>query len=343
MILGFDTVEAITCGAKYVNMEADGIHFYRLNQRQKEYYINGFPGFYSKGKCCAGIKLHFKTNSRSLKLDLTLQKTTGRSYGAVEVLVDGVRIGNINNFENQELPADYAALPFPCGRVEKTFDLGEGEKTVCILFPRLISIILHEVSLDDGAAVEAVKAEKKALVFGDSITQGFDCLWPSSHYVHQLCDKLDADEYNNAIGGDKFAPASAACRDDFAPDYVIVGYGTNDWRNGTVALFQENCREFFAVLNRNFPGVPVIVITPVWRADLETAQNVVDFGPIHEIEDYIRQVAAPYPNVTVIRGFELIPHETRMYGDLRLHPNDEGFAHYGKNLLCALQQVGFLK
>ena len=45
-----------------------------------------------------------------------------------------------------------------------------------------------------------------------------------------------------------------------------------------------------------------------------------------------RTLAASYKNITVIRGWDLIPHVTSFYEDKCLHPNDLGFSIYTVNL-----------
>lgn len=339
MILDFETVCAITCGAADIKLDEDGIRFYRLNSRQMAYYKEKNTDYYNKAKTTSGIKLSFRTNSRALHLDMTLQKVMGRSYGAVEVFANGKKLGSLNNFSDKDLTGNYAERAYPSLRQEQTFQLGEGEKTVHICLPRLIGVVVHAIELDDGSEITAVKPSKKVLVFGDSITQGFDCLWPTSHYVEHLCKALDAEEFNKAIGGERHAPNLVAYVEDFVPDYIVVAYGTNDWRCEKVEDFISMCREFYENLAKYYPGVPVIAITPVWRVDIDAVRPLIHFGPIHEIEEYIRQIAAPYANVTVIRGYEFIPEQKEMFGDLRLHPNDEGFTHYGINLVAALKDI----
>lgn len=43
--------------------------------------------------------------------------------------------------------------------------------------------------------------------YGDSITQGYDALFPSYSYINRFSMYLDAFIYNKAIGGDIFRPA----------------------------------------------------------------------------------------------------------------------------------------
>ena len=55
-------------------------------------------------------------------------------------------------------------------------------------------------------------------------------------------------------------------------------------------------------------------------------------GDFSVAEEVISDVCGKYENVTVIPGLSLVPHDSRYYGDLRLHPNDSGFEYYFKNL-----------
>ena len=339
MILDFETIRAVTCGAAYLQKDEDGIRFYRMNQQQMDFYKDYNTDYYNKGKTTSGIKLSFRTNSRALRLDMTLEKVMGRSYGAVEVFANGQKLGSLNNFSDKDLTGNYAERAYPSVRQAETFLLGEGEKIVHICLPRLIGVIVHAIELDEGSVVTPVKSSKKVLVFGDSITQGFDCLWPTSHYVEYFCKAVDGEEFNKAIGGEQHSPYLVERKENFTPDYILVGYGTNDWRCATVDTFLERCRGFYEKLAEIYPNVPVIAITPVWRVDIDAVRPLIHFGPIHEIEQYIRQITAPYANVTVVRGYEFIPEQADMFGDLRLHPNDEGFAYYGKKLVAALEGI----
>lgn len=343
MVLDLSQIRAITCGAERVEQRADGLYFYRMTQQQLEIYRESNPAFYRKALANAGICLSFMTDSPFLHLDLSILTVMNRSYGTVEVLSDGVPIGNINNHDHMQLPRSYARLTYPEIRRATTFDLGEGSKHITVLFPRLAGVLLHSLSLTDGAMLIPVKPSKKLLVYGDSITQGFDCLRPSSHYVYRLAAALDAEEYNKGIGGEKHTPALVACDETFSPDYILVAYGTNDWAYHTPQMLQHNCSEFYRILREKYPDVPVITITPVWRANEEKLSPTVHFDSFHDIEACIRRTTASYKNITVVRGYDLIPHDLIHYGDYGLHPSDLGFAHYSKNLLQALQDQGFLK
>ena len=78
------------------------------------------------------------------------------------------------------------------------------------------------------------------------------------------------------------------------------------------------------------------MITPVWRKDY---QEKMDFGPFENVEKCIRQGCEGLSNVQVVRGFDFVPKDESYFADLRLHPNDEGFAHYAENLCKAIGQL----
>ena len=291
---------------------------------------------YGKGKkmnvrcaATAGVKFWFKTNSRTLKLKFEMQEGSSRRYYSFDVFVNGKAVGYLDNFSNVQLPVDYTGVQLPLGRAEKEFVLGEGDKEVCVYFPWSVSPLLEEFSLEDGATVIPVKPGKKLLAFGDSITQGYDALRPSVSYISCLADKLQAELVNKAIGGEVFFPALAESKEDFTPDYITVAYGTNDWGTCEEAVFQENCKAFFAYLAANYPDAKIFAITPIWRLGYDVERKC---GPFEGIAATIKEVTAAYENITVISGFDFVPKDQDYFADLRLHPNDKGFACYGDNL-----------
>ena len=253
----------------------------------------------------------------------------------MEVFVDGQRIGYVNNFNEQELPQYYSSEEFPVGEAEGSFDLGEGDKTVTVYLPWNKRTFLREFTLDDGAYIEPIRRSKKLLVFGDSITQGYDTLWPSRRYAGRIADALDAEEINKAIGGERFCPDLSELRDDFTPDYILVAYGTNNWAADTKAVFDEHMPAFFRNLDKHYPNVKTFVVTPVWRPNY---QMKTDFESFFDVEKDIRREVADKENMIVISGFDLIPHDETLYGDQVLHPNDRGNDYYYENLLREIKK-----
>ena len=170
----------------------------------------------------------------------------------------------------------------------------------------------------------------KYVAYGDSITQGYTSLSPSLTYVNLVGMELDADVYDLGIGGEFFQPMMMDEAYPVQADIVTVAYGTNDWKHCTKEEFDENCTSVLQKLTDFYPDKPIFVITPSWRSDYNVETP---FGaPATEIYAQILKNAEHFPNVTVIRGWDLIPHNTDFFGDNRLHPNNLGFDIYAANI-----------
>ena len=330
MKLTVDQIRDVTCGAVSVTEEQDGIHLFRFTKEQMDLYEARDPGFYSKTLSSAGMCLRFHTDSTKLFLQLQVVPQSGsRRYFSIEFFVNGICVDSIENFSDVDLSGDYTAIPLPTGEFSKNVRLGKGEKEVCVYLPWNMNTVIKVCSLDDDASVVPVKPEKKLLCFGDSITQGYDALRPSHRYTSKLAACLNAEEYSKAIGGEFFWPALANTKEGFIPDYITVAYGTNDWSRLPYETFQNECKAFYENLSKNYPNTPIFAITPIWRADTD---RTTDFPNFEVVECYIREVAEPLSNVMVISGFDLVPHDTKFFADLYLHPNDFGFGKYYKNI-----------
>ena len=335
MLLNVDQIRSITSGAEEITLETDGFHFQRFSAVQRELYVETSPeDFYRKTFASSGVRMQFATDSRSLKMDLGVTSASSRSYFAVDVTVNGELIGSVDNLTD-DMPLDYTLAELPLGEYSKSFDLGEGMKNVCIFLPWSVCTVIHSMELDDGAVIRPIRPAHKLLAYGDSITQGYDAKHPSNKYVTKLALALDAEECNKAIGGEEFYPPMAQAEAGSDPDYIVVSYGTNDWSHSTRERLVERCKDFYAILSGKYPNAKIFALTPIWRLDWQLEKPV---GPFHDVEIIIRDAVRDLPNVTVIRGFDHVPKDIAYFADLRLHPNDAGFAHYFENLLVQVKQ-----
>ena len=329
MKLDFDKIKEITKGAVRVIDCNDHIRFYRFTQEQEDLYKERLIDFYYQSLCTSGIRIVFKTDSKSLFLKVNVPELTLRKYFSFDVLVNDKTIGSISNFNMEDMPSKYIDVDLSIGKFSETFDLGEGEKKVCIYFPWSVVGELEEIALDDGSFCEAIPCEKKILAFGDSITQGYDALKPSQHYVSRLADKLGADVINKAVAGDRFFPELTKTRDFVNPELITCAYGTNDWDNVDEQEFMTTCRGFYENLSNTYSNARIFAISPIWRTDeLEDRKC----GRFSDIEKRIQDIVSDLKNITFVSGYDFVPHDKTYYADFWVHPNDKGFETYFEKL-----------
>lgn len=333
MKLTLNDLRNVSLGAAAVSQQNGKIRFHRFTETEELVYKRRDEALgvnlSERGSAPAGIKLRFNTNSKTIKIIAEVESATSRSYFSFDVFENGRLVGYLDNFTEQSLQENYTRQAFSLGRHEKTFALSCEKSEITVYFPWSVFIDDIEIELDDGAFVEPVKPQKKLLAYGDSITQGYDALRPSNRYASKLAEYLGAEEINKAIGGEVFVPELAKEKLDFTPDYITVAYGTNDWCTTDGREFYQNVKSFFGLLSEHYPSAKIFAISPIWRAGCNEYKP---FGDFSSVERVIRETTASLKNVTVISGFDLVGHNTKLFADLCLHPRDEGFNEYFKNL-----------
>ncbi|MBE6623869.1 MAG: SGNH/GDSL hydrolase family protein [Ruminococcaceae bacterium] len=336
MKLNLEQLKEITTGAINIKQENGRFTFSRFTaEQQKLYQLTNFD-FYNKSQSTSGIKLSFITDSKSLFIKFKTSAATSRKYFSLDVLIDKKTVDYIDNFSDAVLPQNYTKTEYVLGEFSKKFILGDGEKTVCVHLPWSVKTAIEEISLDDNSFLKGIKPDKKLLAFGDSITQGYDALRPSNRYVSKLAEKLGAEEFNKGIGGERFFPKLARLKEPFTPDYITVAYGTNDWSHIDRITFKAKCKSFYENLSQSYPYAKIFSITPIWRKDRNEFRI---FGAFEKVEEYIREAVDPIENITVISGYDLVPEDENCFADLRLHPNDNGFEYYEKNLYDKIKNI----
>ena len=333
MKLTQEQIKTITQGALDVLVSDGYIRFLRFTAQECE--VIGNPNLYYP----AGVQLICRTDGNSLRMcGRTISQTGIRSYYTVDIYENDSLIGTVTNLQDEDAVGDFASQVYPVGDFEAEFPLGSGEKQIRIVLPHSVLAEISELTIAGASYVIPVPREKKLVVYGDSITQGYDALHPSNTYTMRLAEALGAELFNKGLGGACFSAATAAAPGGVRADAVLAAYGTNDWTCFDRTAFTANAAGFFENLVKQYPDIPIYAVTPIWRKDYP--DRVTPFGAFTEIADVIRTVCRPYPHVHVIGGIGLVPHEEIFFGDLRLHPNDAGFAEYAAHLL---EEIGTLQ
>ena len=322
MVLTTEQIKSITRGIVRV-LEVDGwLRLCRMNEAEEQYYLENKPHFYAKAQASANVRMAFQTNSTKLSFDYRNLPGSSRTFAWFDLYIDGAKVKQFGQ-EGEEMTGGSVQL-----------ELGEGEKRVELYFPWARRIDVANVALDDGATVVPIVRKRTMICYGDSITQGFDNLYPSQSYTSRLARMLDADEINKGVGGEKFSSLFLEHVDGITVDYITVAYGTNDWNKLTYEELLSNCRDFCKRLSDTYPQAEIFVISPIWRID---AEKTYEFGaPLREMYELVEKSCKGLPNATPINGYAFVPHMKDYYKDLRVHPNDSGSSHYAEGLYAEI-------
>ena len=327
MILSNEQLRSAVRGAVEIQEENGFYSLFRFTHEQREDQAKKRQFFYDRTYASAGVRLHFCTNSRTLRFSYALSRLTTEATHAFDLLENGVLT------RHEILPADEEIR-------EISWTLGDGEKELILYFPWAVYTRISAPVLDDGASFAPAACGKTVFLFGDSITQGFCATYPSGTYAMRLSRALGLHVINKGVGSERFRPEVLGHKDSVIPDAIVIAYGTNDWNSCTYETVQRDAGAFFARLKTLYAGVPTVVITPIARMDSDTEKP---YGrPFSAMHDDISALCADNPDVRVLRGEPLMPRDASCFVEDGLHPNDQGFARYAKNLapaLAALLQI----
>ena len=320
MQLSFDKIKQITRGAAFTEVKDGKMYFNRFSKPQLKAYREQTRSadFVKKSLAASGVRFEFTTNSKTLSFSGKAFIGSSRKFFYFDVYVNNALCAHFGAEKTDEHEFDYSV------------ELGEGYKDVRVYFPWSASVELSAVEVDDKSCVAPMPSKPKMICFGDSITQGYDAIYPSLSYASILSDRMGVEAFNKAIGGEIFCPDIIEEAELIDPKYITVAYGTNDWGKVTKEEFEASCKEFYEKLSAQYPNAKIFAITPIWRGDYLTQAE--KRGDFNRISNHIKAVCEPLSNVTVIDGFDLTPELPEFYSDKRLHPNDIGFLIQGNNL-----------
>ena len=324
MELTLSQLQAITLGALEIREEEDGFRFYRMTETQAAAFTRADPTFAQKCRTASGVRLDFETDSDLLALRWHKPAATTRKFFFLDVYVDGLLASHSGTYDCCSEPEG-----------ELRLDLPEGMHHVQVFLPTIVGAYFTSVTLSDGAQVIPSRPAKRILIHGDSITQGYDAMFPSGCYANIVARHYNAEILNQAIGGAKYDPAVLEYVGEF--DFALAAYGSNDWSKKNMQDFTADAEAFFEKFRAIYPTLKAFVILPIWRADALTKENTA--GDFMYCRSLIGQLAAQH-GFTVLDNYEMVPHDTQLFSDQRLHPNDEGFVFYGERLIQLLDEHG---
>lgn len=271
--------------------------------------------------CTSGVRLRFDSDTTRLAIKLAYGIAV-RAHFKFDLFVDGNRVKEVG-FGPDNGDTVWEGVIFENTQKQKrTFDLW---------LPHVAQADVISMEVDDNSLVQpAAPLPVNWLIYGGSITQGMVSTLPTRHAYAIAALQHDAQIFNLAVGGAKCELSLASLVPEGNFDLVSIAYGTNDFIVGvSLQEYHDNTRALVEKCLRKFPEAVVLVITPTpWVGRTEPNKNG------QYLSDY-RTALAPLAQlnkrVKVIDGMALVPDEEGMFVDM-VHPNDEGFLHYGRVL-----------
>lgn len=326
MLLTHEQIQSITRGAVAFEPEGEALHLHRCTATQRQTYRTAGEGYYNRACCTAGVRFDFRTDSTSFAMAWRYGPRSSRNFLSIDCYVDGVLIDA--HLDNSYVDDDGSTCRFA---------LPAGDKRVTIYLPYTVELIPIRVELDDGASITPVVPQKRILCIGDSITHGYDAKYTSQTYAVTVARYFDWDVINHGIAAYIHDANTLEDLPNWRPDFITTAYGCNDWsKSKSVEEFDGPVRAFFARLHEIWPNTPILGILPIWRADCAKSRPS---GTFEEMHERLAKIELSYPNVCVLDGMAAVPHNREFYGDLRVHPNDMGFAHYAMAVIRELEKM----
>ena len=324
MILQEKDLSAILTGAVRTWVENEEFHMSRFTEEQTEYYSRKNGGdLLKKTFATASMKLDFITDASALSFDWFMREASSRRFYHFDFYVDGVMT---DHFDAEKTTA--------CGRGHASFSIPEGQHHITLYLPNLMMTTLYNVELANATFIEPVKKERKFYFLGDSITQGYDAVYPSMSYVNRVANVMEADVLNQAVGSEIFDENILDPALPYQPELVVIAYGTNDWAKcENHEEFLTGAKHFFERVIQLFPESQICYISPIFRGETEK-----DDSPVGEFFACAKELGALAEGLGIfhINGQKLVPHLSDFYSDLTLHPNDMGFSFYAENFVRAI-------
>ncbi len=313
----------------------EGLRPERFTPRQWACFaaITYHTDFIVKAHESAGITLEFDTDADRFTLCWQIldgyQPGTPNRQSTLDVYVNGALHGRHR---------------IRCGFREPqrtVFPLGEGSKRVTVYLPHTYVFALGDILLPQQAALSPVPPrQRKLLMIGDSITQGLCSDFASGGYAMQIARRMDCECVNQSIAAIRFEAGSIDPK-GFSPQLITVAVGTNDWTwRKDREEYDSHAAPFFAALDKAYPGVPVLVLSPIKRCRGEADLPADRPGLYRESELYgaLTRLCSPYPQMRCIDGWTLTPHTPDCFVD-GLHPNNVGMTRYADALAKVVEPM----
>lgn len=332
-MLDLTNLQAITLGALEVTQEDGWFAFHRFTPTQEANYAA--RGYLSRAQSGACVKLEFYTRGGEVSFAYAITPGNARAYYSIDLLTDRVYRYHISEAANTA-----------SGIFAYTVPEAPRPQRVTVYFPATAVTRIRDVRLPADAAPH--RRQRKILMLGDSMYQGYNPNHFQNTCTNRLADSLDAWMLNQAVGGECFR-ADNLEPIAFEPDWILVSYGINDWASGRLKDGAD-AATYYARLTELYPHKPIFSLLPPDIDYLEKTRKNRDMlycvdsdGSARTFEDMrqlLQRITAPYPNIKSINCQHFIPQYPECFVEDHVHLTDLGNVLLGDALLQALTAQG---
>ena len=321
-------------GSEYITADASGVTFQRhsdavlaLSSTEK-----GFST--QRAKTTTGISLLFKTDSDSIDVEF--------SHDLAETVEN--RNSRFGVYEDGKFTDSYY---FPKTQSNLTFTISSASPGAASVFrvvlPNWSTPDFRGLTIDSGTALlpYTPPAQKKIVVFGDSISHGTGQGATYETYPWIVSELLNVELYNIAVGGGKVSVQTAEMLSEFPPVDVIsilIGYNDLHGAGKTTAQYETDLNAMIDAMRSSQPNAEIICISPTFTTNptnTTTGETIQNFRQV--IYDAVadRQTAGD-GLIHLIRGEEI-----SSAADLNdpVHLSVAGAANFATNLFTLMEPI----
>jgi lysophospholipase L1-like esterase len=315
MKLSNEQLKKIYFGAYRIIETKEGyLQSYHYTQQQMKYLEDSADFWYDRNKASNGKTLEFNTSATQFSFEYKIPWIG--SEDTIELSIDGL-ITKVVYVKDIELEGTL------------TFEIPSHEKNVVVYLSTDAIVLIRNFEINND--IHPVEKNSKVLWMGDSITQGYGSFRSAHTYVNVANRYLNYDIINQGLGGFVYDKNILESMQGYVPEKIIISLGSNQYQTTSMKAIEE----YYDRLSELYPNIPVLCITPIWRGDSPDKNHV-----LKEFGQKTKDICAKYSNISVIDGFKLVPHTSEYFID-EVHPNALGMEVYGRNLVLAIQEVGF--
>lgn len=312
-----NTLKKFIKGALTIREEGAYLCPLKYEEAQIEEFKKADKGWAWRSQFSSMTRIELLTDATEIRLDY-LATDFSSSDNTFDLYVDGV-LKCVHKVE--KLNFDRAV-----------YTMREGWKLVQIYLPTDCHIGIKNFNINGG--YKSVKDKgQKVLIIGDSITQGYGTFMSGAAYANVLQRKTGYNIIAQGIGGLPFKEC-VVYKGEYEPDKIIVFLGTNYYEAGLSYDYEKETKLFFKKLNEVWGDKEIVYISPLWR------DNDVDMERFSWCIETATSEALKYENITVIDGFDLVPHVHECFVD-KIHPNAYGCELMANNLAFIFKEIGF--